>query len=344
MTTRSRVIGLCCLALGAAGPAFADPTIITFDAPSAGTDFGEGTDVYGMDSDGDTVGVVTDSFQIVHGFLRLADGTFVNFSGSDSTFPDAIAKGARTTGISGSHAFIATADGTVSTFDVPGLTREQGGGINNKGVVVGYGYTEDDVMRGFLRKRSGKIKIFDAPGAGEGAGQGTLPARVAADGTICGIVFDDHTVRHGFLRSPTGEMTAFDPPGSVRTNCAGIGKDESVMGYYRDGGNVAHGYIRAPAGTYTTIDAPGAGTASNQGTTLVWSNPDGRATGAVIDSSGVSHAYVRSKTGKFTVFDAPGAGTGSGQGTKGVSVNGSGQVSGTYSDANGALHGFIRTP
>jgi len=43
---------------------------------------------------------------------------------------------------------------------------------------------------------------FDAPGAGTGPGQGTLPQQITSAGTIVGNYVDSNYVTHGFVRTP----------------------------------------------------------------------------------------------------------------------------------------------
>jgi hypothetical protein len=53
-----------------------------------------------------------------------------------------------------------------------------------------------------VRSPSGAITTFDAPGAGTGAGQGTLPETPNLFGVITGQYIDASNVHHGFLRKP----------------------------------------------------------------------------------------------------------------------------------------------
>jgi hypothetical protein len=53
-----------------------------------------------------------------------------------------------------------------------------------------------------VRSPSGAITTFDAPGAGTGAGQGTLPATPNIFGVITGQYIDSNNVHYGFLRTP----------------------------------------------------------------------------------------------------------------------------------------------
>src|SRR5436309_16110002 len=57
------------------------------------------------------------------------------------------------------------------------------------------------------------ITTFDAPGAGTGPGQGTIPFGINQAGTIAGRYADAGGVIHAFLRTPDGAFTTFDAPG-----------------------------------------------------------------------------------------------------------------------------------
>lgn len=43
---------------------------------------------------------------------------------------------------------------------------------------------------------------FEAPGAGKGAGQGTIPTTINSAGVIAGYYLDSSGVYHGFVRTP----------------------------------------------------------------------------------------------------------------------------------------------
>jgi hypothetical protein len=82
------------------------------------------------------------------------------------------------------------------------------------------------VSHGFLRAPDGKFTTFDAPGAGTGAGQGTVAFGMNAECEITGYYVDATNVGHGFLRSPDGMFTTFDARGAgralARAHSAGI--------------------------------------------------------------------------------------------------------------------------
>ncbi len=57
----------------------ADGTIVTFDAPHAGTGPGQGTFPEAINVTGMVSGNYVDSNNVNHGFLRASDGTFTTF-------------------------------------------------------------------------------------------------------------------------------------------------------------------------------------------------------------------------------------------------------------------------
>jgi hypothetical protein len=159
-----------------------------------------------------------------------------------------------------------------------------------------------------VRSATGKIKTFDAPGAGTGLYQGT------------------------------------GSPGST----ASLNQFGDVAGYYIDAGNVVHGYLRRAGGEITTFDIPGAGSQgigcySDCSVSL---NDRGAITGYYIDANNVFHGFVRNPSGKVTSFDAPGANTAASSysGTFPVNINDEGAITGYYLDANNVNHGFLLLP
>ena len=94
-----------------------------------------------------------------------------------------------------------------------------------------------------------KITTFDAPGAGIGAGQGTLSQGISDLGITYGYYIDGSGVAHGFLRFPCGGFTTFDAPGAGTAAGQGtfafsLNPEIALAGYYIDGNGVLHGYVR----------------------------------------------------------------------------------------------------
>ena len=120
-------------------------TIITFDAPGAGTNgaTGQGTLPIKINPSGAIVGFTRDANDVRHGFLRSRDGSFTIFD----------APGAGTSPFQGTRAY----------------------GLNPAGTIAGYYDDASSVSHGYVRAADGTITTFDAPGAGTSSGQGTFP-------------------------------------------------------------------------------------------------------------------------------------------------------------------------
>jgi len=91
------------------------------------------------------------------------------------------------------HGFLTARDGAITTFDAPGAGTVTGmfqgtfgNSINPNGAIEGNYWDADNVSHGFAGARDGAIMTFDAPGAGTGAGQGTIPRSNNEEGTIAG--------------------------------------------------------------------------------------------------------------------------------------------------------------
>jgi len=199
------------------------------------------------------------------------------------------------------------------------------------------------------------ITEFNAPHAGSGSGQGTVPQGNNPAGAITGYYITGNNVFHGFLRTPDGTITSFDPPGSgtLKGSSQGtvplsINSQGEIMGQYQDENYLYHGFLRAPDGTFTTIDSPGAGTEAGQGTIAENIGPEGLIAGYYLDANNVCHGFVRARDGAITTFDAPGAGTGTYQGTLVTSteqgINREGAIIGWYIDSDYVYHGYLRSP
>jgi hypothetical protein len=196
-------------------------------------------------------------------------------------------------------------------------------------------------------KPQARFTVFDAPGAGAAAGQGTIAELINQAGWVTGYYFDAENVGHGFLRSPDGRFTTFDPPASYGTYPAGMNLELTIVGTYLDANAVEHGFERTPDGRFTTFDAPGAGTLPGIGTIEYSVNDWGVVSGFYLDNNIVFHPFVRTPGGGYTEFEAPGAGTQPGGGTVangGEGLTDFGFISGAFSDSNGISHGFLRAP
>jgi hypothetical protein len=312
-------LALCALGLVLSVNAQAQGTIITFDAPGAGTVNSPtcapfcGTVAYANNDLGLIVGSYTDANIVPHGFLREPNGHITSFDAPGAGLGAGLDQG------------------TVAFA------------ISDRGVIVGQYQDSNFVFHGFVRHPDSLFNTFDAPNAGTGANQGTLAWDINPAGTTAGTYIDGSGVYHGFVRSPRGKFTSFDPPGSILTypceeTC--LSPDGTITGFYLDSTDTYHGFVRTPDGQITTIDAPGAGTGGYLGT-LAASIAAGAITGYFIDENDIVHGFLRAADCTFTTIDVPGAGP---FGTAPYSLNASQWITGVYIDANNAGHGFTRFP
>src|SRR5215472_15163402 len=126
------------------------PTIITFDAPGAGTGGPfQGTLVAGINPAGVIAGGVHDANYVEHTYLRFPDGTFTTFdaagagtgpfqgTGPNGINPAGAITGTVTDSSNATHGFVRAQDGTSTNFDPPGSTLTNPLSINPAGVIAG---------------------------------------------------------------------------------------------------------------------------------------------------------------------------------------------------------------
>src|SRR5208337_3404811 len=178
---------------------------------------------------------------------------------------------------------------------------------------------------------------FDAPAAGKGYYEGTVPLSINAVGDITGLYNVPGNVTHGFVRAANGRIVEFGAPGEGSGNNQGtfpfsINTAGAIAGYYSDANNVHHGFVRTAANCkITAIDVTGA-----QETEPISINAAGVITGGYLDANGTYHGFVRAANGSIATFDAPGAGTAKGPGTgrlfgtgtEPISINAAGVIAG----------------
>jgi probable HAF family extracellular repeat protein len=344
-------------------------TIISFSAPGAGTGSGQGTFALGINSHGVIVGYYLDENYGYHGFLRSSDGSFTTFDAPGSysgggTLAIGLNQQGAVVGYYADandrfHAFLRRPDGTFTTDVAPGECRGSdfngcnGTGaydINDSGMIAGAYLDVNFVRNGFVLSRNGTFTSFEAPGAGNGAYQGSAPDSVAGlnqSGALSGYDLDDNNVYHSFLRDSEGNFTLLDVQGAGTsagqgTIAEGINDPGAIVGQYVDASGVNHGFLWAD-GNYTMFDVQGAGTGSGQGTIPDCINTPGTIVGQYIDASSVNHGFWRTRSGNITTLDAPAAGTSAGQGTIPTDNNAAGAITGYYVDANNVNYGFVGT-
>jgi len=297
---------------------------VTFQAPGADTTPGSfnGTGTYTMNVNdlGAITGNYTDAQGISHGFVRSPEGKFRSFDpvGSSSTFPIAINLEGGIVGFyadsnSALHAFSRSPDGKLTTWSGPNSCTGNGAqgcfgsgasNINAFGVIAG-GFEDNSgnfVHHNFVRDARGNQIVFDIPGAGTGAYQGSGSPGCFLGlnqwGAIAGIYSDSNSVNHGFIRNPWGQITTFDAPGAATgayqgTGCysdcpVSINDWGAVTGVYTDANYAPHGYLRSPEGKFVTVDPTGS--------VATWPyaiNDEGIITGYYADANNVYHGFVR---------------------------------------------------
>jgi hypothetical protein len=303
----------------------------SFEAPGADTNPGDfnGTNPNAINDAGAIAGVYYDVNNVAHGFLRSPEGRMTSFDPPDSTATIPVAlnlEGAVVgyyvdeTGMFG--AFLRRADGTFVTWkdpnacNTPNTSTSQffcGGtaafNINVFGIIAG-GYVDKKyVGHGLLRLPDGELRGYEAPGAGNGPGQGTncpgCSVGLNIFGATAGYYTASNNLQHVYLRSFAGRATTFNTPGdpSLGTNCysdcpLGLNDWGAITGVYFDANGVGHGFLRTPEGNVGGFDAPRAANVSPQppwywmGTLPVSINDEGVATGFYIDANNVSHGFV----------------------------------------------------
>lgn len=299
-----------------------DGIFTAFQAPGAATTPYNGTTPFTINDLGVIIGNYTDASGFNHSFVRTREGKFTSFDppgvGGYGSFPVAInlegaIAGLYTDSNFSYRAFLRSPDGKFTTWIGPDACTGNGSegcygsgatNINAFGIVVG-GYEDNEgnfVHHGLVRNLDGKLKTFDAPGAGTGSYQGTgCPGcylGLNQLGAIAGTYIDANSVQHGFLRTPDGEFTNFDAPGAGTGIYQGTGCPSdcptslndlgAIMGTYVDANYVYHGYLRTPNGKIVTVDPAGS--------VFTWStglNDLGQITGYYADASGVYHGFLR---------------------------------------------------
>jgi len=273
----------------------ANGTISTINAPGAGTTKELGTYAVAIDTAGDVTGVYVDASSVLHGFVRnAASGAYTTIDAPGAgtgtyqgTYPDAFdaagdISGAFTDANNVGHGFVLPANGTIVTYDAPGVNATASliagvGGrvaalanrtINASSLNIGHKNSSSFLSKiksflgkagGVTRASSGVTSASSGLFGGDGGGGSSMPYATASLGNLV-------------LNS---------------VNASG-----QIVGLYTNGDAVIHSYLRAANGTITTFDAPNAGTGVEQGTGSLAINASGTIVGGYIDTNSVIHGFV----------------------------------------------------
>jgi probable HAF family extracellular repeat protein len=241
---------------GASAVAHADPitySFTTLDVPgsAAGT-----TEVYGINDQGQVVGIFGQAGVGFRGFL-YSGGSFTTLSvaGADFTTGYDINNSGSIVGTSGSssglvsHGFLSS-EGTVTPIDVPGASKTSLSGINDLGQMVG-GYVDaSGRSHGFLSS-NGNITTIDVPVLNPNA-VGAL-ATINNQGEIVGTYYSAAGSPLGF-KYANGNFSTISLGNT--TNAYGINDRGQISGSYSDASG-SHGFVLGADGGLTTIDVPG---------------------------------------------------------------------------------------
>ena len=204
-------------------------------------------------------------------------------------------------------------------FDASGANQTRPQSINNLGIVSGHSTDVSGIEHGFIRSRTGEIKVVDVPGAS---------ATELLDVNDFGVAVGDYTDAdgrvHGFRRAPGGAVTVVEPPGSTDAYLGGINDRGEAVGAQGLDSDLAFLVHR---GTFLPIDPP-------PGADPQWTNPFGinnlgTVTGSYLDPDGNSHGFVL-EDGEYRTVDSPLGGS-----TLNKS-NDRGQAAGSYFPADGS--------
>jgi hypothetical protein len=299
---------------------------INFDAPGA-----RHTYAVGINDNNTVAGYFESQDQFNHGFIRVSDGAITTFDGPNAvnTWVTAINDADEIVGYFSDasdvfHGFVREPDGTIAVADFPNADLTFANGINKKGDITGE--FDDPKIHGFLRKRSGKFRQFNVPGAG------TAGMVINDDGAIAGkyCTTSCFGAFGAFVRTPNGAISTFSVSGAQGTLPFGLNKSGLIAGSSFDSSHVETGFLRTPDGQITTTSECAYTGLTNRG----W------AVGSVRPAR-VYHGCLRTPDGTVTTFDDPDAGTGDLQGTSPFGINERLYVAGDYQDSDGNLHGFM---
>lgn len=169
---------------------------------------------------------------------------------------------------------------------------------------------------------------FDAPDAGTGQSQGTIPIGITKDGAIAGYYYDSAGFTHGFLREVDGTIKEFDAMGmaGLDTLVTAINNRKQVIGNGTSQRGTTLGFRRrdTDAGTWYLVQFPGSTHTLASGI-----NDNGFITGtyAVVSEGPFGYLYDPA-TGSYTTFEDPDAVAGSG--TQPLAINLDGTIAGYY--------------
>lgn len=320
------------------------PTFVSFDAPDAGTGEEEGTYPVAINGKGVIAGEYIDNFNRQRGFIRQANGQFIEFVPTHTVDVTVTAMNniGQVTGYASTvltppyvfSGFVRNPNGSYAIFAPPGAVYTDPLSINDSGVITGYYFDAGGNYHGFTRQPAGLISVIDDPEASVGSGKGTWATSINANGEIAGYYTDANTgTTRVFLRDASGNFTNFDATSStVYPTAAFINLSGEVSGDYSGSDNISHGFLRDSSGNVTDFSVPGASQ-----TYVFAMNDSGVIVGYWQDNSGTS-GFRRDASGNITKFSAPDPNLL----TIANGINNNGRITGTWRDTHFNDHGFVQ--
>ena len=291
------------------------------------------------DHDGGTF-ITFDVPGVVTGPYRGTSPSGINWVGTvTGSYPDA----------NGTHGFVRTWNGNITSFDVPGASGTYPVAINPWGTITG-GYCDNSGCPGFVRTPDGRITTFDVPGDV----YGLLVSAINPEGAVTGVYLDANFIGYGFVRYLNGTIITFDVPGSGcdygLNYAAAINPRGEIAGnYVADADCGLHGFLRDAHGNVTTFDPPGGDTGDTGGTLApgpsAGINPEGAIASSYYQNMPGTprfRGFLRKPNGTFETFDASTAGPCC-TWTFAIALNEDGVITGYDNDGYSIFHGFVRS-
>jgi probable HAF family extracellular repeat protein len=202
------------------------------------------TTVTGINSAGSIIGFYALPFLGNLGSFKVVDGTTTSLvvpGGTKATWASGINSLGQISGTyedsnGNKHGFVLNGS-TYYRIDDPSTVvggGTSGGGINEKGEIVGF-YDSKDGGRGFLLNGSTFTTISFSDSVS------TYARGLNKSGQIVGDYVDSAGTDHGFLYSD-GRYTTLDPPGATWTEAYGINAQGEIVGTYIGANGIVYGF------------------------------------------------------------------------------------------------------
>jgi hypothetical protein len=208
-----------------------------------------GTTATGVNASNVVIGVYDGSDYHGHGYVAAGgpNGGYVSFDppGSIATTPICINDAGVIAGDWEDtnqviHAFVMTADGTITEWDPPGSVLTFVQGINETGSITGY-YADNGQSPAYIRAPDGTFTTFVVKGT-----NGTSSVSINSKGDVTGA-YANGSNTHSYVRTANGKIdsTKIDYPGAANTVPTGINTKDAVVGAYSGSGDgITDGFLR----------------------------------------------------------------------------------------------------